>query len=428
MTPSVDTAFDQTHLWHPYTSTTHPLPCYPVIGAEGCELILEDGRRLIDGMASWWCAIHGYNVPELNQALSDQASRMSHVMFGGITHAPAVELGKRLVGLTPASLNKVFLADSGSVSVEVALKMALQYWQGRGHPEKNRLASFRHGYHGDTLGAMSVCDPVNGMHRLFANVLPKSVFLDALPTGFDQPVTQQAIDNLDQQLAYHAHELAAVIVEPVVQGAGGMRIYNPDWLKALRTACDRHKLLLIFDEIATGFCRTGRLFALEHASVTPDILCLGKALTGGTMTLGATLATDEVADGVCASEAGVFMHGPTFMGNPLACAVAVTAIDLLTASPWRQRVNAIEKQLLDELLPLAQLHSVADVRVLGAIGVMEMNNPIVVAEAQKQLVDAGVWIRPFGKLVYIMPPYVISTNQLSQLTSAMRSIAKSAFA
>lgn len=422
-TPSVDTAFDQAHLWHPYTSTTHPLPCYPVVGAEGCELILEDGRRLVDGMASWWCAIHGYNVPELNRAIADQASRMSHVMFGGITHAPAVELGKRLVRMTPAPLNKVFLADSGSVSVEVALKMALQYWQGRGRPDKSRLASFRHGYHGDTLGAMSVCDPVNGMHRLFASVLPKSLFLEALPTGFERPVTQADCDALEQQLVRHADELAAVIVEPVVQGAGGMRIYNPEWLTVLRTLCDRHQILLIFDEIATGFGRTGRLFALEHAQVTPDILCLGKALTGGTMTLAATLATDEVAAGVCASEAGVFMHGPTFMGNPLACAVASAALDLLTSGSWQQRVAAIEKQLEADLLPLAQLDSVADVRVLGAIGVMEMKEEVVVAEVQKTLVDAGVWIRPFGKLVYIMPPYVISRAQLRQLTNAMHHLA-----
>jgi len=428
MNLTVDTDFDLNHLWHPYTSTTHPLPCYPVVAAEGCELILENGQRLIDGMASWWCAIHGYNVPELNRAIIEQTERMAHVMFGGITHAPAVELGKRLVAATPEPLNKVFLADSGSVSVEVALKMAIQYWRGRGKPGKSRLAAFRNGYHGDTLGAMSVCDPVNGMHSLFADMLSKSLFLDTPPAGFDTPVDPERVAILDRQLADQANQLAAIIVEPVVQGAGGMRIYNPAWLTELRRLCDKHELLLIFDEIATGFGRTGKLFALEHADVVPDILCLGKAITGGTMTLAATLATDDVADGVCASEAGVFMHGPTFMGNPLACAVACASYDKLMDMDWQSAVTRLEAQLKEELTPLADFDSVADVRVLGAIGVMEMTESVDVGQAQKALVDAGVWIRPFGKLVYIMPPFVMGADELSRLTGAMRMLAESAAA
>lgn len=420
---SIDLTFDKNHLWHPYTSTTNPVPCYPVESAQGVYLTLADGRQLIDGMASWWSAVHGYNVPELNAALLNQSQKMAHVMFGGITHEPAIELGRQLVELTPQPLQKVFLADSGSIAVEVALKMAIQYWAGHKRPEKTRMVTVNNGYHGDTFGAMSVCDPINGMHSLFESVLPKSLFLGALPSGFDTPIDENLCNQYEQMIANHADSLAAFIIEPVVQGAGGMIIYNPQWLKRIRHWCDKYDILLILDEIATGFGRTGKLFALAHADITPDILCLGKAISGGYMTLAATLCTEAVADGVCASDAGVFMHGPTFMGNPLACAVATEALHLLTKNDWQQQVRAIEHQLIEGLLPLAEIDSVSDVRVLGAIGVMEMKVAVNVPEAQKIFVAQGVWLRPYGKLIYMMPPYIMTAQQLANVIDAMKQYA-----
>ncbi|ADN75577.1 adenosylmethionine-8-amino-7-oxononanoateaminotr ansferase [Ferrimonas balearica DSM 9799] len=414
-----DLQFDRDHLWHPYTSTTHPLPCYPVARAEGVHIELESGERLIDGMSSWWSTIHGYSHPVLVNAAKAQLDRMSHVMFGGLTHGPATALGQRLVAMTHPSLTKVFLADSGSVSVEVALKMALQYQQGCGRRDKTGLMTILGGYHGDTFAAMSVCDPVNGMHGLFRDILPKAQFLPRPQTGLGEPLHPEDRAAIDAAMAEHAARTAAVIVEPMVQGAGGMRFYGAAYLDALREACDRHNIVLIFDEIATGFGRTGELFAYQHSNVVPDILCLGKALTGGTMTLAATLASDAIAEGVCASEAGVFMHGPTFMGNPLACAVAEASMGLLASGDWQAQVRQIEAQLQTELSPCRALSSVADVRVFGAIGVVETTTAVDVAAIQKRFVADGVWIRPFGKLVYIMPPYIITPEQLTRLTGAI---------
>lgn len=416
--------FDREHIWHPYSSLQAPQPVYPVDSASGVHLHLCDGRSLIDGMSSWWSALHGYNHPELNRAAHAQIDKMSHVMFGGLTHEPAVELCKKLVAITPAGLDKVFLADSGSVGVEVAIKMALQYWHSKALPAKNKLLSLRGGYHGDTFGAMAVCDPVNGMHHLFADNLAGNIFASA-PGGNFNTLEQDALDDFQVQLEQHHQSIAAVILEPIVQGAGGMRFYSPLYLKAVRELCDQHDVLLIADEIATGFGRTGKLFACEHASVKPDILCLGKALTGGYMTLAATLCTAQVSDTICQGEAGVFMHGPTFMGNPLACAVACSSIDLLLNSPWQSRVQALEEQLHRELSPLAHSEKVADVRVLGAIAVVEMKQPVDMPVIQEQFVNKGVWLRPFGKLVYIMPPFIISTEELSTITTAMIDILSS---
>jgi adenosylmethionine-8-amino-7-oxononanoate aminotransferase len=411
--------FDRRHVWHPYASMTGPTPVWPVASARGCRIVLADGRELVDGMSSWWCAIHGYNDPALNEAVTVQLTRMAHVMFGGLTHDPAVELARRLVSMTPESLQHVFFCDSGSVAIEVAIKMALQFWFGAGQPAKSRLLTIRGGYHGDTFGAMAVCDPVNGMHERFSGVLPRHLFADRPRSRFGEPLRPGDIDGFAALIETHRNELAAVILEPIVQGAGGMWFYAADYLRAVAHLCRRHDVLLIADEIATGFGRTGRLFAVEHADIAPDLLCLGKALTGGYMGMAATLVTERVARGVCADGA-VLMHGPTFMGNPLAAAVACRSIDLLLEGPWQERVAAIEEQLTAELQPCARHPAVAEVRVLGAIGVVETKRPVPVAELQSVFLAAGAWIRPFANLIYLMPPYVISTAELALLTAAIR--------
>lgn len=411
---------DRQHIWHPYSAFQSPLPIFPVESAEGVYLHLADGRRLVDGMSSWWCAIHGYNHPQLNQAVQHQLGRMAHVMFGGLTHEPAARLAARLVELTPPGLESVFFTDSGSVAVEVAMKMALQYWIAQGKPERNRFMTVRHGYHGDTFGAMSVCDPDTGMHAIYAdNLLMSQHFVDAPENGFDAAPDELQMDKLRQAFDAHAEQTAAFILEPVVQGAGGMRFYSPHYLAQVRRLCDEYDVLLIADEIATGFGRSGRLFACEHADVVPDILCLGKSLTGGYMTLAATLSTQQVAQTISQGEPGVLMHGPTFMANPLACAVANASIDLLLSGDWQSRITAIESWLSEGLEPCRELPQVQDVRVLGAIGVVELHRAVDMQSVQPAFVDAGVWIRPFGRLVYLMPAFIIDRQQTRQLTEAI---------
>lgn len=412
-------SIDNDHIWHPYSAMKSDLPVYEVVSADGVRLKLKDGRELIDGMSSWWCVIHGYNHPEMNAALKTQINKMSHIMFGGLTHQPAVELTKKLIEITPKSLTKIFYSDSGSVAVEVAMKMAVQYWQAKEKPKKQRFISLRSAYHGDTFAAMSVSDPETGMHSLFNNVLTKQIFIKQPISRFGEVCHDEDIIELEQTLKEHSHETAALIIEPIVQGAGGMWFYSADYLKQVKALCTKYNVLLIVDEIATGFGRTGKLFACEHAAISPDIMCIGKALTGGYLTLAATLTTDEIATTIDDSIPGVFMHGPTFMANPLACTAALTSTQLLLKSNWKNNIKIIESLLKKGLSACSDFTIVKEVRVLGAIGVVEMKAAVDMKSITNAFVDAGVWVRPFGKLIYLMPPYIIDEDDLNKLINAV---------
>jgi adenosylmethionine-8-amino-7-oxononanoate aminotransferase len=414
--------FDRLHIWHPYAAMPNLLPVFPVESAEGVYIRLMDGRSLIDGISSWWTCIHGYNHPRLNQAAYAQIDQMSHIMFGGLTHRPAVELAEKLIAITPEALQHIFFCDSGSVAVEVAMKMAVQYWHNCGLPQKQNFLTIRNGYHGDTFAAMSACDPVNGMHHLFRNILPQQYFADAPQILFNQNWQDQDIASFEALLAENHDRIAAAIFEPVVQNAGGMRFYHPEYVRKAKTLCEKYNVLLILDEIATGFGRTGKMFACEYATVCPDILCVGKALTGGFMSLAATLTTHEISTGFAAGEAGVFMHGPTFMANPLACAVSLENLRLLDSYDWQSTISAIESQLKVELEPCRSLAAVKDVRVLGAIGVVELYAPVNMQVVQPYFVEEGVWLRPFGRLIYTMPPYIIQPSELKAITHAIYKI------
>lgn len=415
--------FDQEHIWHPYAKMPADTPAIGVAKTQGSIITLADGTELVDGMSSWWAALHGYNHPAICQAMHQQIDTMPHIMFGGLTHEPAIELAKRLVKLTPSGLDKVFLVDSGSVAMEVAIKMALQYWISKGQPGRNRLLTVRNGYHGDTFATMAVCDPVNGMHSLFSEVLTQHYFAPAPQMGFDRESDNKDILALKAMLEEHQQNIAAVTIEPIVQGAGGMRFYRPDYLKQLRQLCDEYDVLLIADEIATGFGRTGKLFACEWAGITPDIMTLGKTLTGGHISLAATLATTDISDTLSQGEPGILAHGPTFMGNPLACAAAIANIDVLMNSPWQDNIQRIEEHFMETLLPLKELDGVADVRVLGAIGVVELERSDLGPQVQAKGIENGIWLRPFGKLIYTMPAYNISQQNLTTLSNGiMRAI------
>lgn len=406
---------EEDHIWHPYANIPNKVSTYHVESADGVHLNFKNGLQVIDGMSSWWCMIHGYNNNFMNEAIKSQIDKVSHVMFGGLTHQPAIDLCKKLISLTPKGLDKVFFADSGSVSVEVSLKMALQYWQNKGYTEKSKFITPRGGYHGDTFGAMSVCDPDNGMHHLFKGVLPKHFFVER--PKMDN--VEEALHDLDSQLKKNHEQIAAMILEPIVQGAGGMNIYHRDYLKGVRHLCDKHNVLLIVDEIATGFGRTGELFGCNHADISPDIMCVGKALTGGYMTMAAAITNQNISDTV-----GVLMHGPTFMANPLSCSAANASIDLLLKNDWKKRIIEIQSLLAEELLPLKNYESVYDARVIGAIGVLELKKPLDMKSTQEKLIKYGVWLRPYGKLLYTMPPFIITDQELLKITNAMREVVR----